>query len=85
MKMVKSLKNKMVNKIVVRTQVKLMKVAEKLIEEVGADSSTEKGGWIIAVLILVGLAIGFINKFFPTFFESIGNKLMEMFNLIKFN
>ena len=81
MKMIKSLKNKMV----VRTQVKLMKVAEKLIEEVGADSSTEKGGWIIAVLILVGLAIGFINKFFPTFFNSIGDKLMEMFNLIKFN
>lgn len=82
MKMVKKLNEKMV---VVETgmQAKLMQIANKLKDQNGADGTTEKGGWIIAVLIVVGLVIIFINKFFPTFFESIGNKLMEMFNLIK--
>ncbi|WP_250277581.1 hypothetical protein [[Clostridium] colinum] len=62
----------------------LIQILGKLKEENGADGTTEKGGWIVAALILVGLAIVFINTFFPMFFENIGKKLMEMFNIIKF-
>lgn len=83
MKMVKKLNKKMVEKMVVTIQVMLMQISNKVKEQSGADGSTEKTGWIIAVLIIVGLLIAFINKFFPMVFESVGNKLMEMFNLIK--
>lgn len=81
MKMLKNFKNEMVAKV----QMKYMTMVAKLKEENGADGSTEKGGWIIAALIVVGLVIIFINKFFPIFFDSVGDKLMEMFNIIKIN
>lgn len=84
MKIVKKLNEKMVA-VETGMQAKLMQIANKLKEQNGVDVTTEKGGWIIAILIVVGSLIYFINKFFPTFFESIGNKLMEMFNLIKFS
>ncbi len=63
----------------------MSKVKLKLQEESGANNSTENTGWIIASLIVVGTVIYFINKFFPEMFELLGEKMKEMFNLIKFS
>ena len=61
----------------------LTKVKIKLQEQKGADGSSERSGWIIGSLVIVGLLLIFINKFFPQLFDLIGDKMMEMFNLIK--
>ncbi|WP_317367366.1 hypothetical protein [uncultured Tyzzerella sp.] len=83
MRILKRKLNDKMLKTVAFGQAIMMRLVNKLNEENGADGSTEKGGWIIIALILVGLAITFINKFFPEFFNMIGDKLKEMFNLIK--
>ncbi len=61
------------------------KIKGKLQEQKGADGSSERTGWIIGSLIIVGLLITFVNKFFPELFGLIGDKMKEMFNLIKIN
>lgn len=63
----------------------MTKIKGKLQEQKGADGSSERTGWIIGSLIIVGLLITFVNKFFPELFGLIGDKMKEMFNLIKIN
>lgn len=70
-------------KAMVFGQAMMMKLANKLNEENGADGSTEKGGWIVIALFIVGLGLTFAGKFFPEFFDMIGDKLKDMFNMIK--
>ena len=53
----------------------MTKIKGKLQEQKGADGSSERTGWIIT----------FVNKFFPELFGLIGDKMKEMFNLIKIN
>lgn len=56
------------------------KIKNKLLEKSGADGSTEKSAWIIAVLIIGGIVIGLIKKFAPELGNMVMDKLKEFFS-----
>lgn len=56
------------------------KIKNKMLEENGADGSTEKSAWIIAVLIIGALVIGLIKKFAPELGNMVMDKLKEFFS-----
>ncbi len=56
------------------------KIKNKLVETNGADGTTEKGGWIIAVFIIIASVIGLIYKITPEFGDMVMNKFKEFFS-----
>lgn len=58
------------------------KLKNKLKEESGVSLSKENLIWIIIVLIVGGIAIGLVEKFFPEIFEMIFGKIKDFFGKI---
>lgn len=75
----KKLRNK-VNNGMVKVDVWMFRIKQKLAETSGADGSTEKTGWIIGALVIAGAVIFLLKKYVPQIGEMVMKKVTEFFN-----